>query len=178
MLYRRRTSVDEIEYIYVATVHVVVVYRIYDFRPSALTGYFIDDPFVPMFNRFLFKSLVSTSTQFTITLYKPLFLLNYPLNLTMDSNGRAPPPDNDLAPGDNAAGFYDLTTNHIEATISRKVANTLKKASAAAALAAEIEVTNKITFLHFECVQAKKTKNTKTKSNLHQRIHHLIQNSQ
>ena len=29
MLYRRRTSVDEIEYIYVATVHVVVVYRIY-----------------------------------------------------------------------------------------------------------------------------------------------------
>ena len=96
----------------------------------------------------------------------------------MDSNGRAPPPDNDLAPGGNAAGFYDLTTNHIEATISRKVANTLKKASAAAALAAEIEVTNKITCLHFELFKQKKTKNTKTKSNLHQRIHHLIQNSQ
>ena len=81
----------------------------------------------------------------------------------MDSNGRAPPPDNDLAPGDNAAGFYDLTTNHIEATISRKVANTLKKASAAAALAAEIEVTNKITCLHFECVQARKDKEHENK---------------
>ena len=58
----------------------------------------------------------------------------------MDNNGRAPLPGSVLAPNDHAAAFYDLTPNHMEATISRKAANSLRKVSKQASLASEIEV--------------------------------------
>ena len=72
----------------------------------------------------------------------------------MDNNGRAPLPGGVLAPNDNAAAFYDLTPNHMEATISRKAANSLRKGSKQASLTSEIEVQNKTNCLRFEKTHA------------------------
>ena len=54
-------------------------------------------------------------------------------------------------------------TSPLTTTISRKAAYTVKKASTAAGLAAEIKVTNKTTCLRFECLQAKKDKEHENK---------------
>ena len=78
----------------------------------------------------------------------------------MDSNGQAPPPQGILTPSNNVAIMYDLTQNHMEATISRKAANSLKQASVQAVCASEVEVINKTNCLRF------KTKHTSNNQQL------------